>query len=202
MHRDIKPANIILTERGGEPDVAKVVDFGLVKPLTRGEPGVTMTASSVLTGTPLYMSPEAMTTPEASDPRSDLYALGRGRLLPADRTPVFEADDRGRDHRPSSCTPSRCRRRSAWLSRFRPTSRRVILQCLRKRPEDAARQRARTALGLRRCRFVPSWTSEDAASWWRTFRSSDTVAPPRVADDAEQITMTVDVAERFTHTSV
>ncbi|MHC4940787.1 MAG: serine/threonine-protein kinase, partial [Planctomycetota bacterium] len=31
IHRDIKPANIILTEQGGEPDVAKVVDFGLVK---------------------------------------------------------------------------------------------------------------------------------------------------------------------------
>jgi serine/threonine protein kinase len=31
IHRDIKPANIFLTEQGGAPDVAKVLDFGLVK---------------------------------------------------------------------------------------------------------------------------------------------------------------------------
>ncbi len=31
VHRDIKPANVILCERGGVQDTAKVVDFGLVK---------------------------------------------------------------------------------------------------------------------------------------------------------------------------
>ena len=35
IHRDIKPANIILCERGTMLDVAKVVDFGLVKEITR-----------------------------------------------------------------------------------------------------------------------------------------------------------------------
>jgi serine/threonine-protein kinase len=33
IHRDIKPENIILCVRGGIPDVAKVVDFGLVSTL-------------------------------------------------------------------------------------------------------------------------------------------------------------------------
>ena len=37
IHRDIKPANIILCELGGMPDVAKVVDFRLVKPVITGK---------------------------------------------------------------------------------------------------------------------------------------------------------------------
>ena len=35
VHRDLKPANVFVAVRGGESDVAKVLDFGLVK-LTRG----------------------------------------------------------------------------------------------------------------------------------------------------------------------
>ena len=31
VHRDLKPANIFVAVRGGESDVAKVLDFGLVK---------------------------------------------------------------------------------------------------------------------------------------------------------------------------
>ncbi len=75
IHRDIKPANILLCEIAGAPDVAKVVDFGLVKEVERGG-DASLTTAGTLTGTPLYMAPEAITAPETLDARSDLYALG------------------------------------------------------------------------------------------------------------------------------
>ena len=48
---------MILTERGGVPDVAKLVDFGLVKDVERLN-DVTLSAANVITGTPLYLPPE------------------------------------------------------------------------------------------------------------------------------------------------
>jgi len=75
IHRDIKPTNIMLCERGGEPDVAKVLDFGLVKEVSEAQ-GISLTRADVVTGTPLYMAPEAILAPDTVDVRSDLYALG------------------------------------------------------------------------------------------------------------------------------
>src|SRR5690606_33009673 len=51
-----------------------VLDFGLVKELSAGaEAALTQ---DVITGTPQYMPPEAMTNPEHIDARSDIYSLG------------------------------------------------------------------------------------------------------------------------------
>src|SRR5215471_1077453 len=92
IHRDINPANIILSERGGMPDVAKVVDFGLVKSLEPNGSGadVEATQANVLVGTPLYISPEAIKG-EALDGRSDLYALGAVGYFLLTGTHVFPA---------------------------------------------------------------------------------------------------------------
>ena len=75
IHRDVKPSNVMVTEE----DVAKVLDFGLAKPMPKaaGEPesfGFKTAAGRVL-GTVRYMAPEQMIGSDA-DGRSDQYALG------------------------------------------------------------------------------------------------------------------------------
>jgi tRNA A-37 threonylcarbamoyl transferase component Bud32 len=72
VHRDIKPANIILCERGGQKDVAKVVDFGLVKRVDGNQSDAQLTGLNVITGTPAFMAPEAIARPDVVDARSDL----------------------------------------------------------------------------------------------------------------------------------
>jgi serine/threonine-protein kinase len=197
VHRDIKPANIILTERGGEPDVAKVVDFGLVKPLAAGDPTITMTNAAVLTGTPLYLSPEAITMPEVADPRSDLYALGAVGYFLLTGHPVFEAptvvEVVGHHLRTEPMPPSR-RTAQAIPADLEA----LVLQCLSKRLEDRPESAAALRASLRRCATVPQWTSEDAAAWWRTFRAQERRLEHPAFDTTHGLTVTVDIGDRLT----
>ncbi len=90
VHRDIKPANIMLNRRGGECDVIKVLDFGLVRSL---EGSATVQGTTGITGTPMYMSPEAIKSPAAIDVRSDLYSVGAvGYFLLTGKT-IFQAEN-------------------------------------------------------------------------------------------------------------
>ncbi len=89
IHRDIKPSNIMLVEQGGKPDVAKVLDFGLVKEL-EGADDAGLTQANSITGTPQYLAPEAITAPASVDARSDLYALGAVGYFLLTGSHVFE----------------------------------------------------------------------------------------------------------------
>ncbi|WP_286766198.1 MULTISPECIES: serine/threonine-protein kinase [Rhodopirellula] len=75
VHRDIKPANVMLNRRGCEPDVVKVLDFGLVKTVDRSE-GSPANEGSSMSGTPLYLSSESIQAPMTVDACSDIYAVG------------------------------------------------------------------------------------------------------------------------------
>src|SRR6185369_6489996 len=111
IHRDVKPANIILCRQGGLFDVPKVVDFGLVKDL--GDTGVALTATAAIAGTPLYMSPEAITVPGSMD--------GRGDLLHDHRHPRVHGPHVNGGLRPSPPHPARASLRPAGPGRaFRP----------------------------------------------------------------------------------
>ncbi|MFZ3265409.1 MAG: protein kinase [Terriglobales bacterium] len=91
VHRDLKPGNVILTKSG-----AKLLDFGLAKPLnsmapsnasssapaftaTQTLPGPSpvspLTTRGTMVGTIQYMSPEQIEGKEA-DARSDIFAFG------------------------------------------------------------------------------------------------------------------------------
>ena len=196
VHRDIKPANIILSERGGEPDVAKVVDFGLVQTLAASNQDTIVSASEVLTGTPHYMSPEAVLTPQSSDPRADLYALGAVAYYLLAGCPVFEgasfAAVIGHHLQSEPLAPS------ARLGRpIPPDLEALVLQCLCKSPAERPQSARALRDALKRCRMVPRWTSDDAAAWWRTFRGDDLRSElPVPAEDA--LTIGVDMTGRLT----
>jgi serine/threonine-protein kinase len=193
VHRDIKPANIILTERGGEPDVAKVLDFGLVKPLATDSLDPSVSASTVLTGTPLFMSPEAIATPENGDPRSDLYALGAVGYFLLTGHPVFERESVAEiiaDHLRTAPVPPSLRTKEQVPADLEA----VILSCLNKRAEDRPPTARALRDDLRRCRQAPPWTPEDAAAWWQSFRREGPRAAPRPApvDGSDALTVAID----------
>ena len=73
IHRDVKPANVMITARGA----AKVLDFGIAKPVSRGAPSdaAGLTASGMIVGSVSYMSPEQLRA-QPLDGRADVFALG------------------------------------------------------------------------------------------------------------------------------
>jgi serine/threonine protein kinase len=77
VHRDLKPENVFLTERGGQQDFVKLVDFGVAKLIDDQDDFVSMhnTNPGSILGTPDYMSPEQASATSV-DHRTDIYAFG------------------------------------------------------------------------------------------------------------------------------
>jgi serine/threonine protein kinase len=162
VHRDIKPANIMLNRRGSESDVVKVLDFGLVKSLDDAVPS---DESSGLSGTPLYMSPESIQSPNSVDGRCDLYSLGAvGYFLLTGKT-VFQAETLSElcKHHIASIPESLSKRLGRTISEGLESA---ILACLEK--SRARRpQTARDLSNLLKNSGSPTpWSQDDADAWW------------------------------------
>ena len=78
IHRDLKPANLFVIRRPDGALSVKVLDFGISKMrgMSGSVPDVSMTKTSAMMGSPLYMSPEQMQSAKDVDSRTDIWALG------------------------------------------------------------------------------------------------------------------------------
>ena len=75
VHRDLKPDNILLSDRAGEEDFVKVLDFGIAHTQATSPGEQKLTKQGMVLGTPPYMSPEQFSG-QKLDARSDVYSLG------------------------------------------------------------------------------------------------------------------------------
>jgi serine/threonine-protein kinase len=192
VHRDIKPANIILCERGGVPDVAKVVDFGLVKELTATDAGA---SGQVVLGTPGYIAPEAVVDPTSIGPAVDLYAVGAvGYFLLTGRR-VFEgktAVDLCIQH----VTAAPKRPSEVAAIHVDPGLEAIIMTCLAKQPDGRHASAAALADALAALPAPKDWSDAEAQRWWRDFHAREQASVAASATPTVTITMTVDLDER------
>jgi eukaryotic-like serine/threonine-protein kinase len=162
VHRDLKPANVFVAVRGGESDVAKVLDFGLVK-LTR-EPAAELSSDMTVSGTPLYMAPEQVVGDRSLDARADIYALGVMMYVALTGKPPFSGGNafavmmaHGRD---PVVPPSKLR------SDLPADLERVVLICLAKKPVERYQSVQDLEAALAACNSAADWDRAKANQWW------------------------------------
>lgn len=206
IHRDIKPANIVLCRYGGQTDVAKVVDFGLVKQtdermsLSAAEGSDeeasdmdTDSQTSGIAGTPAYMSPEAYLHTDRVDARSDIYALGAvGYYLLTGRQ-VFTG------HTVAEIVTQHLQTPPEPPSRHCDTPipealEQLVMQCLRKRPGERPGSAGELVVRLTEIAgdLAPGseWQPDD---WWSKYGHLLKAAETRARGRSASQEMTVDV---------
>ncbi|HKQ69469.1 MAG TPA: serine/threonine-protein kinase [Polyangiaceae bacterium] len=180
IHRDIKPANIYLCRRGDVPDFVKVLDFGLVREI-KGGGDVTRSNVDAIVGTPRYLSPEAIVTPNQMDARADIYGLGGVAYFLVTGTPPFighSAVELCAHHLHTPPTPPS--ERHAVPGDLE----RVILSCLAKDPGARPQSAEELTRALDHCRDARGWSTAEAEAWWRELPAPSSPPPAPTAAPA------------------
>lgn len=180
IHRDIKPANIFAAHRGGLYDVAKLLDFGLARPIA-STVDIELTNAGSITGSPLFMSPE-QALGEEPDERSDIYSLGAVAYHLLSGRPPFEHEN------PVRLIASHLHETPAALHDLLPNVptdlERVVMTCLQKRREDRYQTAEELLSALAECESANAWGRGQAAAWWNEMDRAASPCQP-VAEAAQ-----------------
>jgi eukaryotic-like serine/threonine-protein kinase len=165
VHRDIKPANILACQAGGMHDVAKLLDFGLVRIHNLSKDDNTLTGLGTIAGTPAFMSPEQAAGETDLDERCDIYSLGAvAYFLLTGRPPFVE---------PTSVQTMAAHLTAAVVSPsdLQPTVpadlEAIILRCLQKERSERFLNVTLLEEALLRAECAKGWSSQAAAQWWQ-----------------------------------
>ncbi len=188
IHRDLKPANIFLCRQGGIDDFVKVLDFGLVRQVT-AEASITQSSTQLLVGTPLYMAPEAIVTPERIDARADLYSLGVTAYHLLTGTPPFRGSSVVEvcgHHLHTPPEPPSQRLGQALPDALES----LILSCLAKKPAERPESAAKLGKALAELSGIEPFSAEQARDWW--LREFDPDAQRRSIEAGRTIQVALD----------
>lgn len=148
VHRDLKPGNVIVATIGGQRDVAKLLDFGLVHDLS-AEADDRLTRAGMVLGTPAYMCPEQTEGASAVDARGDIYSLGAVAFFALTGRPPFQEKTTGLLLAAHRFKPP------PLLKDFRPDApsnlASILTRCLSKDPADRFQTTADVLQALEEC---------------------------------------------------
>jgi serine/threonine-protein kinase len=181
IHRDLKPPNIFAAYRGGQYDVAKLLDFGLVKP-TKDEESPVLTREGAVTGSPLYMAPEQIMRTHPADARTDIYGMGAIAYFLLTGKPPFAGTDAMEvmiAHARDPVTPP-SRVREGVPSDLED----VVMRCLEKDPGRRFQDAESLGIALSSCLDAGAWSAQQAAAWWQSHEPS--VAATEAGDSHQE----------------
>jgi serine/threonine-protein kinase len=173
VHRDLKPSNIFICERGGQYDVAKLLDFGLVQTSQLDSDACKLTLDGSVAGTPAYMSPEQASGQDEIDARSDIYSLGAIMYFLLTGQPPYQRQKAIQmivAHLNDPILPPTCLR-----AEIPSDLQEVVLQCLAKEPDQRYADIPAVEQALSCCDCADRWSGEQAANWWQD-RKHDSAA--------------------------
>ncbi len=182
VHRDLKPGNILVATVGGQHDVAKLLDFGLVQDVGATAADGRLTRTGTVLGTPSYLCPE-QAGGEQTDARGDVYSLGAVGFFALTGRPPFEGMTVGK------LLAAHLTQTPPLVSDIRdgvPADlSAVIARCLAKIPGERFQSTTELDTALAGCACATGWSAAHAA------RLATAVPPPTDPADPDRTRTTI-----------